>query len=354
MRAPDEQPSGPVCLDVMATVLAVSRKDGRRERIRVVVPCPIRKFETLPVVGRFQLARKKEIVRFGLDGRPFGLHEELHDYGATFRTKAGNFAGPWCTEILGEKFPNLGEKLPKSAKLDPPLPSPSTAAKGRVDHPALARDWDLEPAAARIAAIKERAAADFAVSAGELLKAAPFPRWFVSQDGEQIDLVKASDEHRLEESYFAAERLGAAEELAVLRSGRRGHAWCRGKVVEMDPAYQLDRDEVFLARGVGQYFADRFRVPVVDLPSDLVRAWHDVSSGPRMRRDSAPVQAIDVIASGFRLMAAFEACPELSGRAGPHPDPWWCRIRDRILQVDGLGPQVLPETSGTAGWTPRP
>lgn len=345
MRAPDEQRTRPVCLDVMATIMAVSRQDGRRERIRVVVPCPIREFETLPVVGRFQLARGKEIVRFGLDGRPFGPHEELHDYGATFRTPSGNFAGPWCTEILGQV-------LPRPAKSEPPLPSLAQAAKGRVGEPALAGAWDLEPDSARIAAIMERATADFAVCAGELLTAAPFPRWCVSQDGTRIELVKASDEYRVEENYVAAERRDAAEELAGIWNGGRGLASCRGKVVEMDPAYQLDRDEVFLARGVGRYFAEKFRVPVVDLPGDLVRAWHDVSAGMRMRRDSASVQAIDVIASGFRLMAAFETCPQLSGRAGPHPHPWWSRIRDRIVQVDGLGPQVLPAASGPAPWQP--
>ena len=345
MHDSPEQRTRAVWLDVMATVTAVSREDGRRERIRVVVPCPIREFGTLPIVGRFQLARRKEIVRFGLDGRPFGLHEELHDYGATFRTPTGNFAGPWCTEILGEK-------LPRPTKSEFPLPFPALAPKGRLGDPALAGAWDLEPDAARIAAIKERAAADFAVCAGELLTAAPFPRWCVGEDGGQIDLVRVSDEHRLEENYFAAERLGAAEELAAIRNGEHGRAWCSGKVVAMDPAYQLDRDEVFLARGVGRYFADKFRVPVFDLPGDLVRAWHDVSTGLRMRCDSASVYAIDVIASGFRLMAAFEACPELSGRAGPLPDPWWCRIRERIVQVDGLGPQVLPATHGTVRWTP--
>ncbi|GJD87813.1 hypothetical protein BHAOGJBA_1318 [Methylobacterium hispanicum] len=346
MRAPDDHRPSPVCLEVMATVLAESRKDGCRERIRVIVPCPIREFEALPVVGRFLLARGKEIVRFGLDGRPFGRHEELHDYGSTFRTPAGNFAGPWCTEILGRE-------LPKPAKSEPQLPSTAQAAKGRIGDPALAAAWNLNLDAARIAAIEERAAADFAVCAGELLTVAPFPRWSVSGDGARIELVKASDEILHEENFVAAERLCAAEEIAALRSGERGLATCRGRVVDLDVAYQTDRDEVFLARGVGQFFAERFRIRVQELPSDLVRAWHDVASGTRMRRDGDPAQAVDLIASSFRLMAAFEAHPELSGRTKPHPDPWWQRIRDRIVHVEGLGSQVVPGPLATASGSPR-
>lgn len=346
MHALDESRITPVCLEVMATVLAVSRHEGRLERIQVIVPCPIRAYEALPVVGRFQLARGKEIVRFGLDGRPFGLHEELHDYGATFKTPAGNFAGPWCSEILGQK-----PMTP--AKSDYPLPSPGQGAKGRLGDPSLHRMWDLDPDAARITAIRERAAADFAVCAGELLTVAPFPRWCVSADGSRIELVKSSDEIRIEENYVAAERSDAAVEVAVLQGGVRGEMRVRGKVLEMDPAYQFDRDEVYMARGIGRYFAEKFRVPLVDLPSDLVRAWHDVMMGMRMPRLGDRDQAMEVIASGFRLMAAIEACPALFGRAGPYPDPWWSRIRDRIVQVDGLGPNVLPEARSTLERSPH-
>jgi hypothetical protein len=320
-------------------LLDVRRPNGVASRSYVQVPISIPVVE-MPVVGRFRKGADLQVEYRGRDGMPFrALIDPSSQSGRTPDAVAGRIG-----VLLQSRFlPHLGHE---HALTGEPVRNYGVPVGrwGGLD------GFDLSAAEPHVELARRAASRSFAGCGGEIQVATPFPVW---RTGPVANAV-ALDDRSIDSSafvingQFGIRRLEAA--IAYVEAVHGGAApRIHGTVESIDPEYDRVDDLAPLAAALASRITEELGSEVVDLPRDLVGAFHDVDATRRAVGVADRDRAVEVLSAIVRLRDWIDS-PGGAGAPGHgRLEREWRNCRIRLLQVEGIVPLLGPAAPAPGG-----
>lgn len=315
----------------------VRRSNGTASRSQILVPISIPVVE-MPVVGCFLKGADLKVEYRGRGGTAFkALGDPLSPWG---RPHPDVVAGQLGTIVQNRFMPPLGVEHALTGETVRSYGVPI----GRWGH---LDGCDLTAAVPRVEFAREAALRNLTCSGGEIHVAAPFPIWSANPEANAVSLEDPSIRSSgfVHNGQFGIGRLGAATAYVEAVAGR-GPPQIYGAVQSIDPDYDRVDDLVSLAAALGPRIVEEVGSELVDLPSDLVGAFHDVDATTRAGGPGARDQAIELLTAIVRLRDWIDS-PD-GGLAPGHGrlEREWRKCRIRLLQIEGIAPLVDPPAAG--------
>lgn len=219
---------------------------------------------------------------------------------------------------------------------------------------------DLAAAVPRVEALRRSVSNLLGIQDGILHLAQPLPSWWVDPDRSVVQLsmplgtALKSGGYRYAASHhliwtYAADRLDHA--LTYQRRRRPGaDVELRGSIDFIDPAYAPGTNLPDVAGVVCAWLAMMMRCPVADLPSEMVRKWHEVALGSTAAWNEGPQRAAEILENAVSFARDLMAFPNAFKGRRLQSQPFWLGLLER-LEVEGIpahGPALatIPEAAG--------
>lgn len=325
----------------MPLTVDIRRPDGSALRCCVNLPIAIPVVE-MPVVGRFLGGADLSIEYRGRDGTPFkALLDPL---------SRGGRPGP---DVIAAKVGAIVQ-----SRFMPPLKlghaltgelvltyGPPVGRWGHLD------GCDLTAATPRVELAREVVRQNLSFSGGEIHVATPFPIWRANPEANSVALDDPSilSGEFVINGQFGIRRLDAAAAyVEAVRGGGAPDVY--GAVQSIDPDYDRVDDLAPLATALASKIAEEIGSEVVELPADLVGAFHEVDAtrrtGGLVERD----RATEVLSAIVRLRD-WIVSPAGAGAPGHgRLEREWRKCRIRLLQVEGIVPLADPAALAPGGF----
>lgn len=332
-------PTAPIVIDV-PLLLDVRRPNGAATRSHVRVPLPIPVVE-MPVVGRFLKGSDMPVEYRGRDGTPFrALIDPATRSGRTPDAVAGRIG-----VLLQSRFlPHLGHE---HALTGEPVRNYGVPVGrwGELD------GFDLSAAGPYVELARQAASRNFASSGGDIHVATPFPIWRADPVANSVALSDPSIDTSafVINCQFGIRRLEAAAAYVGAVHGGAGPR-IHGSVQSIDPEYDCVDDLAPLATALAARISEEIGSEVVELPRDLVGAFHDVDATRRIGGISERDRAVEVLGAIIRLRDWIGSRGGAGAPGHGRLEHEWLNCRVRLLQVEGIVPLADPASPAPGGF----
>lgn len=343
--------------------IAVDIRDasGNGRRVKTSVSCGVPVIAGMPIVCAARDPNGLPCTwkgRGGVSMRP--IHEIARDRAGVERPTLASGTG-LATQIKGlTEHDLLGLHSDRHALTDEVFFSASNKEAIAWTDESAWRGCDLSAAVPRVEALKRCVLNFLAMQDGILHLAQPLPSWCVDPDCSAVRLtvplgsVRKSEGHRHSCGHhliwtYAADRLDQA--LAYQRRRRPGaDIELRGSIEFIDPAYAPGTNLPDVAGVACAWLAMMMRCPVADLPSEMVRKWHEVALGSTAAWNEGPQRAAEILENAVSFGRDLMAYPNAFKGRRLQSQPFWLGLLER-LEVEGIPAHVpalatLPEAAG--------
>lgn len=316
-------------------LLDVRNPYGVASRSYVGVPMAI-PATRMPVVGRFLKGADLEIEYRGRDGTPFRtLHDPLSPQGGNpdaIAERIGRILQSRFMPPLGHQHSLTGKPVRNHAK--------TAGAWGDLDH------FDLSAASPYVELARQAAWRNFASNDGVVHVATPFPVWHANPETNSVALDEPSfiASGFVANGQFGIGRLRAATayvEAFDHETATRIH----GAVQSIDPDYDRVDDLATLATALASRIEEEIGVKIVDLPTELVGAFHDVDA---TRRGGVPIErdrARELLTGIVRLRDWIESPDGADAPGHGRLEREWRKCRMRLQRIEGIVPASVPTSA---------
>lgn len=321
-------------------LLDIRRPNGAATRSYVRVPLQIPVVE-MPVVGLFLKGADMPVEYRGREGTPFrALIDPTSQSARTPDAVAGRIG-----VLLQSRFlPHLGHE---HALTGEPVRNYGVPVGrwGELD------GFDLSAAGPYVELARHAASRHFAGSGGDIHFSTPFPIWRADPVANSVVLSDPSIDSSafVINTQFGIRRLEAAAAYVAAAHGG-GAPRIHGAVQSIDPEYDRGDDLAPLATALAARISEEIGSEIVELPRDLVGAFHDVDATRRTGGICERDRAVEVLGAIVRLRDWIDSRDGAGAPGHGRLEREWRNCRIRLLQVEDIVPLVGPASPTLDGF----